>query len=127
MNQSPSNIALALNRARTGVGSRGGKTRWRNGNQLFNVLAQCRLVVFNRQRVVGAVLENQTARRLILSVERIQDHQAALQFYFGEELARHRYFVGLGIDYGAAQIELADTQGVGDSGGSPGAVGTAGI
>lgn len=99
-------LLVSTVRAWVGVDWRGGKTRWHNGDEFFNVLAQHRLVIFDAHHVVGAVLNNQIARGLVLGVERVQGHAPPLKFPLCKELARHGYFVGLGIDHRAAQVKL---------------------
>src|ERR1039457_5161488 len=94
-------------RARVSRGGRGGKTRWGNGNQFFDVLAQSGLFVFDGQQIIGPVLQHRVARGLILGMQRVQGHTMARQFQFREEFPRHWYFVGLGVHQGAAQIKLA--------------------
>jgi hypothetical protein len=91
-------------RARVAVGFRGGKTRWGNGDQVGDVVAEGGLVLFDRQQIIGPVFEHQLAARLILGVERVQDHPAAGQFQLPEELTGHRDLVSLGIHQGAAQV-----------------------
>ena len=94
-------------RARVGVGTKGGKTRWRNGNELGNVLAESGLVVFDGQQIMRPPFQDQLPGGFILGVERVQGHRASGQVQLAEQLARHRDFIGLGVHQGATQIELA--------------------
>ena len=50
-----------------GVGARGGKTRWRNGNELGNVLAESGLVVFDGQQIMRSVFPDQLPGGFVLS------------------------------------------------------------
>ena len=90
-----------------GVGARGGKTRWRNGNELGNVLAESGLVVFDGQQIMRSVFPDQLPGGFVLGVERVQGSPASGQVQLAEKRARHRDFIGFGVHQRAAQIELA--------------------
>src|SRR5882724_10947816 len=60
------------------VGCRGGKKRRWRGNQFFDVSSHGRLVGFDRQQIIGAVLEHQLAGGLVLSVEGVQTDFASV-------------------------------------------------
>lgn len=52
-------------RARVRVEFRGGKTRWRDGHDALNILAQGGLVVLYGQQIMRSVLHNQLSGGLI--------------------------------------------------------------
>lgn len=64
-------------RARVGVDFRGGKTRWGNGDDFINVLAQGGLIILYGQQIVRAMFHHQLSGGLILRVERVQGHRAS--------------------------------------------------
>jgi hypothetical protein len=88
-----------------GVGARGGKTRWRNGNELGNVLAESGLVVFDGQQIMRSVFPDQLPGGFVLGVERVQGSPASGQVQLAEKRARHRDFIGFGVHQRATQIE----------------------
>src|SRR5208283_5539386 len=94
-------------RARVGVGSRGGKTRWWNGNPFGDVFAEGGLVVLHGQQIMRSLLHNQLPGGLVLSVERVQGHRASRQIQLPEEFARHGDLIGFGVHQRAAQVKLA--------------------
>lgn len=65
------------------------------------------LVGFDGQQKVGAVLEHQLARGLVLGVQGVEADFAPVQIEFLEPLARDGDFIGLGVHQGAAQVVLA--------------------
>ena len=77
--------------------------RW---DQFFNVRVHGRLVVFDRQQIVGTVFEHQIAGGVVLGMEGVQTDFASVQVELLKELPRHGDFVGLGVHHGAAQIVL---------------------
>ena len=58
--------------ARFCAACRGGKKRRKRGHQFFNVSSNGRLIVFDRQQKIGAVLEHQIASGVVLGMEGVQ-------------------------------------------------------
>src|ERR1017187_1032121 len=96
--------------ARVGLAWRGGKIRRRGGNQFFDVLFDSRLIVFDRQREIGAMFQDGGAGGLVLGMEGVQTDFAAVQVQFMEQLPGDGDFVGLGVHDSAAQVMLAVQQ-----------------
>lgn len=90
-----------------GVGCPGGKIRLGGGEQLLDGLVNGGLVIFGRQQIVSPSFQHDRAGGIGLSVQGIQRDKPALQIQALKELARHRDFVGLGLDNPAGQIILA--------------------
>jgi hypothetical protein len=55
-----------------GVGFQGGEIRLGGGEQFFDILAECRLIILGGQQVVAAGLQHDVASRLGLCVQGIQ-------------------------------------------------------
>src|SRR6266851_4480027 len=55
--------------ASVAVACRGGKIRRRGGDEFFDVRSQGGLVIFDGEQIIGAVLQHQLLRGLVLGVE----------------------------------------------------------
>src|SRR5271166_1228586 len=100
-------LLISSTRALVGVDSRGGKIALRSGDECFDVCAHGGLVPLDREQIIGAVFQDQSAGGFILGVQGVQRDEPAFELQVLKQLSRHGNFVSLLVHQCTAQVVLA--------------------